>query len=248
MTPFLPSDSSVVVVAGRQSSGVGRGANAWLSPPGCAAFTLHLPSLSLHDSALGRRVSILQHLVALAVVEAAVGRSGYEGVDARIKWPNDLLHGESRAKLGGVLVKSSIMGKHVRCVVGCGVNLSNGKPTTCLNDLASAAAVKDGVEANLMSTEEFIARVVTRLDRIMTDFEDSERREAILKRYYDRWLHGEQRVTVKYEESVSSSVEATVVGIDEYGFLKALADDGRELTLHPDGNSFDLFSNLIVSK
>ena len=88
----------------------------------------------------------------------------------------------------------------------------------------------------------------------MTDFEDSERREAILKRYYDRWLHGEQRVTVKYEESVSSSssplssVEATVVGIDEYGFLKALADDGRELTLHPDGNSFDLFSNLIVSK
>lgn len=54
----------------------GRGGNAWLSPPGCAMFTLHL-QVAL-SSRLGQRIPFLQHLAALAVVEAVRTLPGYE--------------------------------------------------------------------------------------------------------------------------------------------------------------------------
>ena len=54
----------------------GRGGNAWLSPLGCAMFTLPL-KLTL-TSKLGQRVSFLQHMVSLAVVRSVVTLPGYE--------------------------------------------------------------------------------------------------------------------------------------------------------------------------
>lgn len=56
--------------------GAGRGRNAWLSPLGCAMFTVGL-QVEL-SSKLGRRIPFLQHLAALAVVEAVRTLPGYE--------------------------------------------------------------------------------------------------------------------------------------------------------------------------
>lgn len=48
----------------------------WLSPPGCAMFSLqlHIPMSSM----LGQRLPIVQHLVAIAVVSAILSLPGYE--------------------------------------------------------------------------------------------------------------------------------------------------------------------------
>lgn len=54
----------------------GRGRNAWLSPLGCAMFTVGL-QVEL-SSRLGQRIPFLQHLAALAVVEAVRTLPGYE--------------------------------------------------------------------------------------------------------------------------------------------------------------------------
>lgn len=54
----------------------GRGRNAWLSPLGCAMFTLAV-QVDL-NSALGRRIPFVQHLAALAVVEAVRTLPGYQ--------------------------------------------------------------------------------------------------------------------------------------------------------------------------
>lgn len=40
----------------------------------------------------------------------------------------------------------------------------------------------------------------------------------------------------------------TIVGIDEYGFLRVQAVDHSEFTVQPDGNSFDMLSGLIAPK
>lgn len=58
----------LVVIAGRQTGGRGRGGNIWLSPPGCATFSVQLV-VGL-NSAAGRRLSLLQHVAALAVILA----------------------------------------------------------------------------------------------------------------------------------------------------------------------------------
>lgn len=54
----------------------GRAGNAWLSPLGCAMFTVHtrVPV----GSRLGQSIPFLQHLAALAVVEAVRTLRGYE--------------------------------------------------------------------------------------------------------------------------------------------------------------------------
>lgn len=40
---------------------------------------------------------------------------------------------------------------------------------------------------------------------------------------------------------------ATITGIDEYGFLVVETNKGT-VTVHPDGNSFDMLQGLIVPK
>lgn len=47
---------------------VGRSGNSWLSPDGCAMFSVHV-RVAL-TSRLGQRVSFIQHLMSLAVVLA----------------------------------------------------------------------------------------------------------------------------------------------------------------------------------
>lgn len=58
------------------AAAVGRGKNTWLSPLGCAMFTLGV-QVDL-NSRLGRRIPFLQHLAALAVVEAVCTLPGYQ--------------------------------------------------------------------------------------------------------------------------------------------------------------------------
>lgn len=54
----------------------GRGRNGWLSPPGCAMFTVSV-QIKL-SSKLGQRIPFLQHLAALAIVEAVRTLPGYQ--------------------------------------------------------------------------------------------------------------------------------------------------------------------------
>ena len=46
-----------------------------------------------------------------------------------------------------------------------------------------------------------------------------------------------------------ASVSCSIVGIDQFGFLRARRhDNGDVMSLHPDGNSFDIMRNLIAAK
>jgi biotin--protein ligase len=66
----------LAVVACQQTNGVGRSENVWLSPEGCTMFSmqLHIPLTSY----LGQHTSLLQHIVALAVVSAVCNLPGYQ--------------------------------------------------------------------------------------------------------------------------------------------------------------------------
>jgi biotin--protein ligase len=58
----------LVVIARRQNQGRGRSGNVWMSPEGCAMFSLRM-RFPL-QSELGRHLPLLQHIVALAIVLA----------------------------------------------------------------------------------------------------------------------------------------------------------------------------------
>jgi BirA family biotin operon repressor/biotin-[acetyl-CoA-carboxylase] ligase len=102
------------VVAERQTAGRGRQGHAWLSPGG----NLFL-SVLLRPGLAPGSAGVLPLAAGVAAAEAAAEWS----VDARLKWPNDLVVGDR--KLGGVLVEASAGSEGLdTVVVGVGINLA----------------------------------------------------------------------------------------------------------------------------
>ena len=102
----------LVLAAEQQRAGRGRMGRAWVAPPR-AALTF---SLLLRPQAVPRaRHGWLPLLAGLATAEAV---RSVTPVDARLKWPNDVLVGA--AKLGGILTEAA----SGAVVVGIGLNVS----------------------------------------------------------------------------------------------------------------------------
>src|SRR5207244_5535102 len=94
--------------------GRGRQGRAWLSPAGNLFLSVLLRPQLAPESA-----GVLPLAAGVAAAEAA----GEWGVDARLKWPNDLVVGER--KVGGVLVEASAgTGGLETAVVGIGINMA----------------------------------------------------------------------------------------------------------------------------
>ncbi len=136
----------VVLAAEEQTAGRGRMGRSWLSPPR-AALTFSL--LVRPDTVSPARRGWLPLLAGVSVASAVRAAAG---VDARLKWPNDVLVGP--AKLGGILAEA--VGNAV--VVGIGLNVSTepgelpppgptgggALPATSLRVLAAAGQAAPG--------------------------------------------------------------------------------------------------------
>ncbi|XP_077621622.1 biotin--protein ligase [Crocuta crocuta] len=236
----IPQEMGLIAIAVRQTQGKGRGSNAWLSPVGCALFTL-LISIPLR-SQLGQRIPFVQHLMSLAVVEAVRSIPEYQDIDLRVKWPNDIYYSDLM-KLGGVLVNSTLLGETFYILIGCGFNVSNSNPTICINDLVTEYNKRHRAELKPFRTDELIARTVTALEKLIGTFQDKGP-DGVLPLYYKYWVHSGQRVRLGGLEGP----EVWIVGLDNSGFLQVHQEGGEVMTVHPDGNSFDMLRNLIIPK
>lgn len=121
----------LVVVADHQTAGRGRLGRRWESPPRANL----LVSLLLRPACRPEDVHLCTGAVALAGADAC---REVAGVEAVLKWPNDLLVGS--AKLAGVLAEADFAaGSLVAVVVGIGINVAwpgpEGAGGTCLDDL-----------------------------------------------------------------------------------------------------------------
>ncbi|XP_077930441.1 biotin--protein ligase isoform X2 [Halichoerus grypus] len=236
----IPQEMGLIAIAVRQTQGKGRGVNAWLSPMGCAASTL-LISIPLR-SQLGQRIPFVQHLMSLAVVEAVRSIAGYQDINLRVKWPNDIYYSDLM-KLGGVLVNSTLLGETFYILIGCGFNVSNSNPTICINDLITEHNKQHRAELEPLRTDGLIARTVTVLEKLIDTFQDKGP-NGVLPLYYKYWVHSGQRVRLGGLEGP----EVWIVGLDDSGFLQVQEEDGEVVTVHPDGNSFDMLRNLIIPR
>jgi biotin--protein ligase len=163
----VPLQHGLAVVPFQQTGGVGRSTNMWLSPEGCAMFSLqlHIPLASY----LGQHIPLLQHIVALSVVSAVCNLPGYQDLDIRLKWPNDIYAGRS-AKLGGLIVNTTVDSTLAVCNIGLGVNLDNRIPTTCINEMiAQFSSMASAPHEKLapLSREKLFAITFTQLEHLL---------------------------------------------------------------------------------
>ena len=226
----------IVIVADCQISGRGRGSNKWISPKGCAMFTLHFTVKM--NSKLGKRLTLLQHISSLAVVHGIRSQSAYKDLPLKIKWPNDINYGKT--KVGGLLISSTIQNDTAHVSVGWGINVGNSYPTICLNDIIAEYNSKNSSSLPLLSVEEVIAHTLSRMEYFVTKVIEKGP-EEIVSLYYSYWMHDNQEVTIKNSNEIG-----VVIGLDDFGFLKVQMNK-EVLSLQPDGNRFDIMKNLIYS-
>ncbi len=217
--------SDVVVVADRQTGGRGRLDRTWESPPGGVYVSLVCrPDLPLADAPL--------YTLAAAVATTRAARE--VGVDARIKWPNDVViprgrpggrtesddvgvprENESRSydKLAGILTEMRGEADRVGwVVVGIGVNAD-----------ADAADLPEGATSLRVEAGERVDRRAF-TQRLVESFDDLRGDpDAVLDAWREHALTLGQRVRV---ETPGGDVLGEAVDVERPGTLVVRTDEG----------------------
>ncbi|XP_055908964.1 biotin--protein ligase isoform X2 [Eupeodes corollae] len=233
----------IAVLPRQQTDGLGRSNNQWLSPLGCAMFSLqlHIPI----NSPLGSRLSLTQHLIAIAIVQTIKQLDQYQFLDLGLKWPNDIYVNRAH-KIGGLLVTSTFLGNDILVNIGVGINLDNKVPGVCINDLIQEHNRLNHQKIPLLSYERLMALVFNEIERLI-DLVQSGKIDEIYTMYYKYWLNEQQEIEI--QDQSGRREQATIVGIDEFGFLQIKTKKDKALrSVQPDGNSFDMLKGLILPK
>jgi BirA family biotin operon repressor/biotin-[acetyl-CoA-carboxylase] ligase len=206
-----------LVVADEQTNGRGRLGRAWFTPRGTAlAFSLVLRPTSEERAFAGR----FSGLGALALAQTLAEL----GVDAEIKWPNDVLI--RRKKVAGVLVETVWMGDEIdSLVLGMGVNIipDSLPPTDVLNFPATCLCAE-----GLPDLQRF--DLLKRLLRQLI----SLRSELPGQGFLDRWqnllaFRGEH---VQIWQGAAPAITARLVGLESDGSLRVLTPAGVQRAVH----------------
>jgi BirA family transcriptional regulator, biotin operon repressor / biotin---[acetyl-CoA-carboxylase] ligase len=205
-----------VVIADEQTAGRGRLNRKWFTPKGTAlAFSIVLRPTAAERPHLTRIVG----LAALAVA----GPLRKRGLDAQIKWPNDILI--EKRKVCGVLIESVWSGEDVDCmVIGIGLNVLQGSvpPAEMLQFPATNLETELGHAPDRAEIlHDILAAFIEFRPQLGTD-EFVKQWEELLA------LRGE---TVQVETEKSPEVTGQISGLSSDGSLKIRNEHGEFVTV-----------------
>lgn len=188
------AQEGTVVLAEEQVAGRGRLGRSWVSPRGGLWFTVVLRP---------ERLKVVQLLSLAAGVAVARAVRDFCGVDARLKWPNDV-QVEGR-KLAGILVEGAAEAGAPRyALLGVGLNVNNDLPP----ELREAAT----------SLKEIVGRAVPRVPLLLSMLEQLDEAYSSLRR-------GEGGRIVEEWKALSSTLGARVRAITRGEVIEGVAVD-----------------------
>ncbi|MEX0993857.1 MAG: biotin--[acetyl-CoA-carboxylase] ligase [Solirubrobacterales bacterium] len=194
-----------VLVADRQTAGRGRQGRTWVAPPG------HSLTFSLLVRTEDDQLRDLPIVAAVAVCEAC---ERIAGVEAQIKWPNDVWI--ERRKVAGILIEARPQESWAVVGVGVNVNTSEDEFPPELRESATSLAIASGSE---VSRDELLDAMFERLTGLL-----DERPEAALDAYRTRDALFDRQIEW-------SSGAGTAKGIDERGNLVVFTGEGKRVAL-----------------
>lgn len=191
----------LIVVAKTQTGGRGTKGRSFSSNEGGLYYT----KLTFYKALPATRAFLIMQTAAAAVCETLA----FFGLQAKIKWPNDIFVGGK--KICGILIENTFSGAFVSSsVVGIGLNIYNSLPED-LREIATTAFERTGKRLSLLEVE-----------RVLTE---NLCREETAEKYarYLGWIREEVILIVGEKR-----VRATVLGVDETGGLIARTADGEK--------------------
>lgn len=204
-------DANVVVIADRQTGGRGRLDREWVSPTGGIWLSILVrPDLPPSQAPV--------YTLAAAVATAVAAREA--GVDARIKWPNDVLvpTDEGEKKLAGILTEMEGEADRVSWViVGVGVNANVDLDGNADASGLPLEATSLREQCGDVNRRRFVQRLLEEFDELRGDS------EGVVPRWREYALTLGRRVRV---ETPSGTVVGEAVDVEFPGTLVVDTDDG----------------------
>jgi BirA family biotin operon repressor/biotin-[acetyl-CoA-carboxylase] ligase len=213
----LGAPEGLCVVAREQTAGRGRRERSWVSPKDAGLYL----SVVLRPAFEARLWPLITLAAALAVREALTEACGLE---ADIKWPNDLLAGGR--KLCGILAETAEGSRGRAVVLGVGVNLRRGSFPPEISDTATSVEEQTGRAPDAEGLLEALTRSLARYYQTL----HAQGGAGEVLRDWQRnstYAHG-RRVRVAL---AGETFEGTTRGLDPDGALRVETDGGRIRTV-----------------
>jgi BirA family biotin operon repressor/biotin-[acetyl-CoA-carboxylase] ligase len=198
-------------IAMTQKTGRGQYKRKWYSTKGNLTVSIHIPDIFKNQWSENYLPLILGNLLAESLSDF--------GVDAKIKWPNDIFF--KGQKLGGILVEK----KNGFYIAGVGLNLFSSPPEEELEDDFSVKPVsllKEGIKVNspLIFWDAVLERLFNFFDKRLAKETPSDLINSLIQKLV--WL-GEE---VFLDDPYNGVKKYILKGLSDEGGL--VLNDGRE--------------------
>ncbi len=194
--------SNVIVVAGKQKKGRGRFGREWVSSSGGSYMTIVLKDKDLDK---------IRYLTFIAAVAVARTIKKISDIDAKVKWPNDVLIGHK--KTCGILTET-ISGNENYALVGIGLNVNQKEFPNPI--------MRNSTSLKIESNKKYNIKKISKL--IIEEFNN-------LYLYYNDGNYGKiKEAWKKYSHTLGKTVKAKTMSGDYIGNAVDL-DDNCNLVL-----------------
>lgn len=212
------AESGTWVAADEQTGGKGRRGRGWATAKGAnIAMTI-----LLRPQIRPEHASRMTLLAAMAVT-GAIRRT--TGLEAGIKWPNDVVAGGR--KVCGILTEMSAEVDYIHYVViGIGINVNQMEFPEEIRQTAGSLALEKGerVDRALLA-----AAVVEELERLYEIFLETEDLSALYEEYNQSCVNCGRRIRVL---EPGNEYTGTAEGIDPEGELLVVKDSGERVRVY----------------
>ena len=207
--------TGTLVVADRQDAGRGRRGRSWEGPAGSGIYM----TLVLKPEINPNNASMLTLVAALAVSGAI---STCAGVQAGIKWPNDIVM--DGKKVCGILTEMSAQFDYVNhIVVGIGINVHNESFPKEIEDVATSIYLQSGEHIN---RARLIEEILEQFERYYAIYLKTEDLSGLVNEYNSRLVNMQQKVRVL---DPNEPYEGKAMGITGRGELIVDTWESRKL-------------------
>lgn len=235
-------EENFVVYAEAQTAGRGQRGNSWESEPGKNITA----SALLHPEGIA---PVRQFVISEAVALAVTDMLAEIGIDAMVKWPNDIYVGDR--KICGILIEHSIMpGKILHSIAGVGINVNQ---QVFLSDAPNPVSVVNltGVTHDVPSLVKRLAECIEKrletarkeevADSIFTQQEngvkendtlhaDEGKSSSLHEEFMQKLWRGDGRLYPFFDRRANEAIKASICRVAPDGMLTLKTEDGEKRT------------------
>jgi BirA family biotin operon repressor/biotin-[acetyl-CoA-carboxylase] ligase len=215
------AQNGTVVITDNQTKGRGRQSNKWISIPD-KSLTF---SIILYPNAPPNKINLFSLLAGLAITDCLIENN----IQAKLKWPNDILI--NGKKVGGILCESKISGGIIKSmVIGIGLNVNDKTEEfpEVLRKNATSLQIESGIQYQL---EILLAKFLNHLEHRINNKETNLQ----LLDWEKRCAHLNQKVTFR---SGNENVTGVFKGLSSSG--QAILTINNEEVLFDSGEIVDI--------